>query len=66
MKKAYIIRKYIHLYSKVKYSNFLRPQYEHKKLTIMTKKYQKTEAISRLTSLPKQITDNNPVQIYTI
>jgi hypothetical protein len=43
----------------------LRPQYEHRKLTMMTKKYQKTEAISRLTSLPKQIRDNNPLRIYT-
>jgi hypothetical protein len=65
MKKSYIIRKCIQLYSKVKYSNLLRPQYEHRKLTMMTKKYQKTEAISRLTSLPKQIRDNNPLRIYT-
>ena len=33
---SYIIRNCIQLYSKVKYSSLLRPQNEHRKLTMMT------------------------------
>jgi hypothetical protein len=39
IKKSYIKRKCIQLYSKVKYNNLMRPLYEHGELTMVTKKY---------------------------